>query len=276
RGPRVRELWHQSLPFVAIMVVVTLYGRLDVLVLYPVWGEDEVGVYSASLRVVNVFVIAIQCFVAALYPLLSKSFNETHTELLAFTRRALKHVLLVTIPVSATVSILAREIATLLFGGEHFEVSGEVLALQAWLPVPYAVTVIQAYSLLARGRQRVDLAVNVIGTVVLAILTLLLIPRFGAMGTAVATLAATVIYLCVQTPLAGVLHWPHRRQWPRIASVALATILLAALGYLTPISAPLRALAALTGYILLMVLLRPLDTSDLDIVRSLLRRRALP
>ncbi|MEW6743411.1 MAG: oligosaccharide flippase family protein, partial [Planctomycetota bacterium] len=42
RGPRVRELWHQSLPFVAIMVVVTLYGRLDVLVLYPVWGEDEV------------------------------------------------------------------------------------------------------------------------------------------------------------------------------------------------------------------------------------------
>jgi len=267
---RIVSLGRQSLPFLGMMIANSLYWYINVFILQLTWGTQEVGVYSAAFRVVNVLIIAIQCFVAALYPTLSQRFHDTPEEIASMAWHAIKFVVLFTIPLSLTISVLSYDITRFIYP-EGFEASASILSILAWLPVPFAIRVIQAYALLASERQRVNLIVNLFGTIILASLAVVIIPSYGALGASIITVATMLSCLGIQMPLAGMFHLP-RGTLRATPGIAFASGLIWALAYLPPFTGALRATLAVTAYACALLLFRAFDRRDAEIIRSVFSR----
>jgi O-antigen/teichoic acid export membrane protein len=72
------------------------------------------------------------------------------------------------------------------------------LQVLAWTLAPLAIAIVLAQVLFSADRQALDLRTNVIASIVSVAGNLLLIPRFGAVGAACATLVAATTYAAFQ------------------------------------------------------------------------------
>jgi O-antigen/teichoic acid export membrane protein len=157
-------------------------------------------------------------------------------------------------------TILAQPLLQLLYGSS-FSPAAKTLAILAWSIIPYSVVRYQAYVLLATHRQRIDLWLNVVMSLVNAGLNLALIPLYGHFGAACATLVSICLvgllqyaYLSralpgsvatpsisvaviVATALAGVTAWLLRDSYVILALIMVAVIYLMSLfvgGFFNP------------------------------------------
>jgi len=93
------------------------------------------------------------------------------------------------IPLAAAVSALAGPIVTVLYG-PAFSEAAPMLALHVFTAVPVALGVAQNIWIVNEGRNLISLYRTVMGAVCNVALNLLLIPSYGGMGAAAATIAA--------------------------------------------------------------------------------------
>jgi O-antigen/teichoic acid export membrane protein len=94
--------------------------------------------------------------------------------------------------VAVATSFFSNMVINLLFGAQYAE-AGPVLAIYIWASVPVFLTVASNQYLIAENKTRVALFRTVAGSVVNVILNLILIPRLGMIGAAIAALTAYVV-----------------------------------------------------------------------------------
>jgi O-antigen/teichoic acid export membrane protein len=182
----------------AIPVVNTLYARADMFLLSSLASWGEVGLYSAALRLVDLARTLPPAYARALYPVLAKlRAPEHHDRFAAEARRALRWVTMASIAIALGLAGLAEPLMRLLFGPDLVGAAA-VLRILAWAVVPLAVAVTLAQMLFAANRQDIDLKVNVAGTIASVTGCALLIPSLGAVGAAIAVVAATTLYATLQ------------------------------------------------------------------------------
>ena len=174
-------------------VCATLYWRIDLLLLSRLRGLVEVGHYSAAYRILDMAILAPQSLCHALLPRLAAEpagRRESRDETPGW-------LLLLTAPVAAAVTVAADPLLRLLYG-PGFEQASPVLAVLIWTAVPYAWNRYYACVLVAADRQRADLAINALLLALNVSLNLAMLPRFGARGAALVTLATAVLYGAAQ------------------------------------------------------------------------------
>ena len=72
------------------------------------------------------------------------------------------------------------------------------LALLSWTLIPLMIAIVLAQMLFAAGKQAIDLRVNIISTALNVPANLILIPRMGASGAALAVLLSMSVYAALQ------------------------------------------------------------------------------
>ena len=93
--------------------------------------------------------------------------------------------------------MLAAPILQLLYG-EAFRAAAYTLSVLILTLVPYGIVRYHAYVLVGANHQRIDLALNVVMSVLNVLLNLLLIPRYGHLGAALATFVSICVYGILQ------------------------------------------------------------------------------
>ena len=127
---------------------------------------------------------------------------------------------------AAGVTLLAKPFIFLVFG-ESFAPAVLALQLSVW-QVPFAlVTVPNARLMLVYGKQTIASWIRGLAMVISVILNLLLIPRFGIYGSAIASVVATIaffvfVYLFVQITLLKDNILPM--VWKPVIATALMTL----------------------------------------------------
>jgi O-antigen/teichoic acid export membrane protein len=196
-----RALWRELLrvlPVVgSIPVVNQLYARSDMFLLSWFGTWSDVGLYSAGLRLVDLARTLPPAYGKAVYPILSRLRGVHDGEFAEVSRRAVRQSVLVVAPATFVLAGFANVLVPTIYGakaagGEHS------LAVLAWSLLPLGAACALAQVLFAAGRQAVDLRVNVIATVVSVGTNLVLIPRFGAVGAALAMVVSMSLYAGLQ------------------------------------------------------------------------------
>jgi len=196
----------------AVQVVNLISYRIELFILDRYRGIGAVGIYSISMQAAEaIWLVAAAIATSVTAPAVRE--DEAGAQRL-IARSALRG-LAYTAVVAVVVGIAAPLLIPLLFG-EDFRHAARPLAFLLPGIVAYApVSILVVYLSVRRGRPRLSLAVAVVGLVVTAAASVVLIPRHGASGAA---LSSTIGYIA-----GGSLAWIFFRRLARTGARASAT-----------------------------------------------------
>jgi O-antigen/teichoic acid export membrane protein len=191
-GTRAKKLILSSWPLIFTALAITFYMKLDQIMIKSMLGEREVGIYSAAVRIYDAWVMIPYLVSVSLLPAIikSKSLDEGiyHQRLVYLFR----FLFWLSVFVAIIVVIFSRPIILYSFG-PAFQESTSVLAIVIFTTAWAALGSGSARYLVVEGMEK-KIAVRTITTAVVnGLLNLLLIPRMGIQGAAVATLVCTFV-----------------------------------------------------------------------------------
>jgi O-antigen/teichoic acid export membrane protein len=230
----LREMNRFGIPLVPTALFLWVTNFSDRFFLVKLSDVSEAGLYSVGVRVASAMVLLLTAFRMA-WPAFAYSIRDEDE-----ARRTYAYVLtymtLVTSWVALGLTLFAPWLVDLL-AASRFAESSRVVG-----PLSFAAVAFGAYIVVAIGvgrirRTQFNWVVTGAAAAVNVALNLTLIPRYGMMGAAVATVAAYV------TMAIGMAWWSQRiypvpYQWRRVATAAFAAVGLAVLGKVLDIGLP--------------------------------------
>lgn len=192
-----RHLFRSARTFALIVVFVTVYWKLDMLMLKEMKGAAAVGVYDGAYRFFGITIVLISNFVLSLFPAFSEVSGKGGAAFSTISMKTIKYFIVLALPFVALLIGFADLLMLRIFDADY-GASVPVLMILSCAILPYGVTEIFAHMLLAKDKQRVDLLINAAGMVLNITLNLLLIPRYSYTGAAIATVISIHCYLLIQ------------------------------------------------------------------------------
>lgn len=194
----IRSLARVAPTFLLVGIFATLYWRIDVFMLSRMRSVEDVGYYGAAWRLLELAMVAPQSLCLSLYPQLVAALHAGDRARVARIGGMASRVLAaIALPAAAIATVLAGPVI-MMFYGPGFGAAATSLVVLLWTLVPYGPVRYHAYLLVGAERQRVDLWLNVLMTIVNVVLNLFLIPAWGPAGAAVATLVSVLVYAISQ------------------------------------------------------------------------------
>jgi O-antigen/teichoic acid export membrane protein len=239
----LRPLLTKSWPLgLATVVTYAYYANVDTVVVAGFHGAESAGVYSAAYRVFLAFNV-IPIFVAyATFPILARLTDQNADSAYAAVSAMLARLLAYGACVVGVVEIGGEFILRTLFGGD-FTSGATAFTLLAIASAWYAVGYGPGYSLIAMGQQRGFVAGAIVAGVVTIGFDLILIPPFGIIGAALATVAGVV---------GATLVWLNEQRLDR-RRVARAIAALAGLSVTAGVAAAVPRFSSAVGLLTLAV-----------------------
>lgn len=193
----VRKLLRLCPAFLLIGIFATLYWRIDILMLSRMRPIEDVGLYGAAYRLFNFALLIPASLSLALYPQMTRLMQHDQDQLIRLGKIALRYLIALTLPIAVALTFIGKDALLLLFGAD-FQAAASTVTVLAWALIPYGVVRYNAYLLFAADRQSIDLIINVMMSLLNVVMNLILIPRYGHLGAAAATLCSILIYSVFQ------------------------------------------------------------------------------
>jgi O-antigen/teichoic acid export membrane protein len=188
---RAKLLLKDSWPLLISAISITIYLKIDQIMLGQMIGDESVGVYSAALRISEVWYFIPMVIVASVFPTILKAKKVSEEQYYKRLQKLYDLMVLISVGVAVPISFLSTPIVTLLFG-EAYHGAGIILAIHIWTMIFVSLGVASGKWFLAENRQMLSLQRTGIGAIVNIFLNFLLIPKFGGVGAALSTLVAQI------------------------------------------------------------------------------------
>ena len=178
----VKEGW----PLFLASISITLYMRFDQIMIGQMASFSQVAIYNVGVRIVEGLYIIPTIIVISVFPkiLAIRSFDKGK-----FSRRVqdlYNALAMVSLATCFPIAYFADEIIFILFGND-FLGAGKVLSVYMWVLVVVSFGIARGKWLIAEGLQRFS-AIFTLATLTLNVIgNYLLIPNYGAVGAAWAT-----------------------------------------------------------------------------------------
>ncbi|HEY4355749.1 MAG TPA: flippase [Acidobacteriaceae bacterium] len=189
RFSRSKSLLRESWPLILASLLVMIYMRTDQILLGFFVGPKAVGYYSAAVRISEIWYAIPTLVCSSVMPRLLKVFRENKD--LYYQRIQIVYNLLFLVSlILAIVTIPSSHFAITLLFGKLYLPAASVLNIHIWTGVFVFLGVLGGQQLIHEGLTMLELWRALGGAVMNLVLNLVLIPKFGIQGSAVATLAA--------------------------------------------------------------------------------------
>lgn len=189
---RAKSLLKDSWPLILSAIAVTIYMKIDKIMLGQMSGDEAVGIYAAATRISEVWYFIPMAIVASVFPAILEAKKRSEEQYYARLQRLYDLMVVMSIAVALPMTFLSTSIVNILFG-EAYQAAGAVLAIHIWASVFVFLGVASGKWFLAENRQVLSLQRTLLGAVTNVALNLWLIPLYGAIGAALATVISYAI-----------------------------------------------------------------------------------
>jgi PST family polysaccharide transporter len=179
----LRDGW----PLTISGLVVVIYMKIDQVLLGNMMDAASVGVYAAAVRLVEMWYFVPGALVVSVLPSIVRARQENPLLYQRRLQQLYDLMAVLSICIAIVVTIGSRQIIGILYGGEY-GAAAAVVTIYIWSGVPTFLGVASSQYLLSENLTRISLYRTSIGMVLNILLNLLLIPKYGISGSAVATL----------------------------------------------------------------------------------------
>ena len=224
----LREMNRFGLPLVPTALFLWVTNFSDRLFLVELTDTSEVGLYSVGVRIASAMVLLLTAFRLA-WPAFAYSIEDDGEARRTYAF-VLTYLVLVTTWVATGLALLSPWIVDLIAAPDFAE-SSRVVGPLAFAAVAFGAYIVVAVGVGRAKRTQFNWVVTGAAAAVNVVLNLVLIPPYGMMGAAIATVAA------YSTMFVGMVWWSQRiypvpYQWRRIATAAAAGLTLVTVGKL--------------------------------------------
>ena len=183
-----------ALPMGIVVILATIYFRIDTVMLSMMKGSFDVGIYGAPYKILEVFLAIPSIFMSSVLPIITNSLSNDMDRARAMFRKAFDFLSLVALPLIAGTLVVATPVMVLIAGSE-FALSGPVLKILILALGGSFLNSVMIYTIIAADQQK-RLIVPYVAAVIFNIVTnFLVIPHFSYFGAAVTTVATELLVL---------------------------------------------------------------------------------
>ncbi len=199
KGPKIRfsfltakDLLSQGFYFFIAGLLIVAYTQIDKIMLGQIMGGTTVGIYAAAMTISSLWVFIPNAIIQSARPVIMISKTENEQFYLKKYRQLYCSIIWIGIGASICITLLSKPIILLIYGNEFIE-SINVLIILIWSRIFSLIGTTRAIWLTVEDLGRFQVSFVAFGAIVNIVLNLILIPRYGAIGAAIATLLAEVI-----------------------------------------------------------------------------------
>jgi O-antigen/teichoic acid export membrane protein len=187
----VRPVIASAWPFAVTGAMGLLFTNTDILIISWMKTASDVGIYSAAIRIIQVLYLVPGVLQLSTLPLFSRLAKHDDKKMRIALEGTVGLIFLLSIPMAIGGVLLGTQIMTLIFGASFAGggLSFKLLALTLIVDYPGSLIV---NAIFAYGHQKSLINTAAVGAITNVVFDLLLIPRFGITGSAVATLIAQI------------------------------------------------------------------------------------
>ncbi|QJX64162.1 flippase [Niallia circulans] len=193
--PKVNQfkLLKASLPLALSLMMIQINNNFDILYLsFYSDDKDLVGFYSAAYRIISFLISILVIYFSASYPTIANLIENNRIELNKFIENFFKIGIFFITPITIGGIAVSEKLMTFIYGSQ-FSNSGILFA--SLLPLLIIRMVTSTYSaVLIMGNKGKELSISlIIGAIINVILNVVMVPKYGGLGSAIATLICELV-----------------------------------------------------------------------------------
>lgn len=222
----VKVVMRQSLPFAMLVLLMATYNRIDPILLERLLpygkGDLEAGIYAAAFRLLDALTMIAYMVSVPLLPIYSKltvARRENQQQIAETTRQVFWLVWVIAVGASTTLSSMSEELMGILYDSDTRAIA-DVFEVLIYGIIPITATYVYGTLLTANGSLR---QLNLFAAGALAVnvtVNLIVIPRYGAVGSAVASVTTQSVMAIAQIVAAHII-FGIRPRWGHISKLGI-------------------------------------------------------
>lgn len=182
-----KRLLSDSWPLIFSSIVLTIQARIDQVMLKEMIGNQEVGYYSAGMRLIEAFGFIPVILSQSLYPAIQNakkiSLSVYKSRLTNFYRLNFTAFLIIAIPI-----YYFAEVIVVLLYGEEFKRVGGILSILAMRLFFTNMGTARSVFIISENLLKFSMITMFIGTIINILMNYLLIPKYNSEGAVIATI----------------------------------------------------------------------------------------
>ena len=183
-----RKIYSKSWPLAITIVLNLIYLRADTLLLSLLRGVDEVGLYGATYRVIDVLTTIPFMFAGLVLPIMTTAWLDNNPDYFKkVLQRSFDFMAILAIPLVIGAQFLSRPIM-MFAAGKDFAPAGPILQVLVFAVAAIFLGTMFSHAVIALDKQKTMIIFYVIASFSSLIAYLILIPRFSYFGAAAVTI----------------------------------------------------------------------------------------
>ena len=187
-----RQLLGDSWPLILSGMVISIYMKIDQVMIKEMLNAEQVGIYAAAVRLSEAWYFIPTAIISSIFPAIinakkqaEKIYNERLQKLYAL-------MLWMGVAIALPTTLMASWIIRVLYG-DAFAPASEVLSIHIWSGVFVFLGFVNGRWIIVENLQYIATIKNISGAVVNIVLNIVLIPKYGINGAAMATLFSVLV-----------------------------------------------------------------------------------
>lgn len=187
-----KQLLKDSWPLIFSGLMIAIYMRIDQIMIREMLGEQEVGLFSAAVRLSEVWYFIPSIITASLFPSIVSAKKISQAMYLQRLQKLSTLMTWLAILIALPMTFVSDLVVSLLYG-YAYQGAGTVLAIHIWGAVFVFLGMSSGLFLFVENYTNKSLYRTTLGALSNIMLNLILIPRYGINGAATATLLSQFI-----------------------------------------------------------------------------------
>lgn len=189
---RAKTLLQNSWPLILSGVAIMVYMRIDQVMLGQMANDEAVGIYSAAVKLSEAWYFIPVAIASSTFPSVLVAKQQSKAQYYRKLGNLFKFVVAVAYIIAITLSLSAYQLTTTLFGASYAG-AATVLSIHVWSGIFTSLGVIRELWMTAENLLIFSFLTTTSGALINVAINYALIPKYAAIGAAVATLLAYVL-----------------------------------------------------------------------------------
>ncbi len=187
-----KKLIREAMPFALMGLLGALTINTDTIMIGWLRSATEVGFYSAAQRPVLLIYMISSLLSTSIFPVIAKLAHKDDERMRVILEKTVSISLLIALPIFVGGIILSPQIVSFLFGPEYISIATTFATLLFTIVLLFPASAI-LNTVFAYNKQKILVILMIVGSFGNVILDYLLIPNFGILGSAFATVISQAL-----------------------------------------------------------------------------------